>query len=333
MARLFLSYVTEDAERVSRLAEDLKASGHDVWFDRWSLKPGERWKDVIAREIQTGDFFIACFSQNTEAKRKSYMNEELIIAIETFRQLQPGEVWLIPVLLDRARVPNFSIGAGEALTSIQWADFSNAWDKGFSQLIAAIGTGPETYIHDSYHYHFDFEGVPKVGQCRVTVTSSLRVLNSIVTKAGTSWDYAPSNVAVETQIVDFEGRTVDTIQHDRLEGPYFEGRIWWWDYFYDETPLRQGQRIKRRSQFLIEDSYASSSCIDSFNAIKHIGSFRWTARFPESRPMKEWSVTLSNAGSSRDFASVVAKGNSGREIAWESNDLILGGIYTLRWAW
>jgi hypothetical protein len=61
--KVFISYVRENIKDVTRLVEALKAREVNVWFDKTHLKPGDRWTNVIRREIVQGDFFIACFSQ------------------------------------------------------------------------------------------------------------------------------------------------------------------------------------------------------------------------------------------------------------------------------
>ncbi len=80
--RVFVSYVREDQDVVDRLANELSAYGIKVWLDKTELKPGYRWKDAIREAISEGDFFIACFSDAYQRRLKSYMNEELTLAID-----------------------------------------------------------------------------------------------------------------------------------------------------------------------------------------------------------------------------------------------------------
>jgi TIR domain-containing protein len=76
------------------------------------LSPGDRWKEVIRRQIEQGDFFIACFSKEYRQRRKSYMNEEITQAIEQMRQLPTDQRWFIPVLLSSCNIPDFSSCVG-----------------------------------------------------------------------------------------------------------------------------------------------------------------------------------------------------------------------------
>jgi hypothetical protein len=81
---------------VARLAEALKAREIEVWLDKTHLNPGDRWADVIRREIAQGDFFIACFSTEYSRRSKSYMNEEITQAIEQLRQRPSDQPWFNP---------------------------------------------------------------------------------------------------------------------------------------------------------------------------------------------------------------------------------------------
>ncbi len=142
--RVFVSYVREDQNVVDRLAKELSAYGIKVWLDKTELKPGYRWKDAIREAISEGDFFVACFSEAYERRSKSYMNEELTLAIEELRQRPTERAWFIPVLLSECQVPARSIGAGETLRDIQWVELYRNWEEGIARIAAVID--PEAKI-------------------------------------------------------------------------------------------------------------------------------------------------------------------------------------------
>ncbi len=141
----FVSYVREDAAAVDRLCQDLGRHGVAPWKDRDMLKPGERWKDAIRAAIQGGSGFIACFSSAYESKPRTYMNEELTLAVEELR-LRPRErSWFFPVLLDGVDIPLIPIGPGETLRDLQAVSLASDWSSGVGRLARAIrvsgGTG------------------------------------------------------------------------------------------------------------------------------------------------------------------------------------------------
>ena len=143
---VFLSYVRDNAVVVDRLVKDLADRGVTVWLDRERLIPGQRWRDVIREAIRSGDLFVACFSREYLERDRSYMNEELTVAIEELRQRQANRSWFIPVSLDGCSIPARNIGAGETIHDLQWVDLGADWDRGVASIARALtlaGAGTE----------------------------------------------------------------------------------------------------------------------------------------------------------------------------------------------
>lgn len=139
---VFISYVREDSEQVDALQRVLDDIEIPVWRDTASLWPGDSWRDVIRRAI-TDDalVFVACFSRNGLARDKSYQNEELSLAVEQLRLRRPDVPWLIPVRFDDCPIPDWDIGGGRTLRSIQRADlFGDEYGIGVARLVTAILT-------------------------------------------------------------------------------------------------------------------------------------------------------------------------------------------------
>ncbi|WP_227464010.1 toll/interleukin-1 receptor domain-containing protein [Nocardioides lijunqiniae] len=120
---VFVSYVHEDAAQVDALCSILEAAQIPYWRDRKSLGPGDAWKAKIRDAIRDGSLvFLACFSENSRAKDKSHMNEELTLAVEEYRKRPPGRTWLIPVRFDGGDVPEWDLGAGRTLSDLNYSD-------------------------------------------------------------------------------------------------------------------------------------------------------------------------------------------------------------------
>ena len=136
----FISYVREDSRQVDGLQRTLQDAGIPVWRDTTDLWPGEDWRANIRRAITDNALvFVACFSHASVARGKSYQNEELALAIEQMRLRRPDDPWLIPVRLDECRIPEWDIGGGRTLTSIQRVDlFGDRSGDGAARLAGAI---------------------------------------------------------------------------------------------------------------------------------------------------------------------------------------------------
>lgn len=136
----FVSYVHEDRKRVDRLQAILEAAGIAVWRDTANLWPGQDWKLEIRNAITTGSLaFIACFSENSQAREKSYQREELILAVEQMRLRAPGQPWLIPVRFAECDLPDADLGLGRTLDSLQRIDLlDESWERGAARLVATV---------------------------------------------------------------------------------------------------------------------------------------------------------------------------------------------------
>ena len=142
-ARVFISYLHSNKRTVRRLVADLKAAGVDVWWDEDGLKGGAKWKRQIREAINSGAFFIACFSKQYERRNRrdgegTYMNEELLVAIERLRKLPQARQWFIPVCLSPCEVPDYDIGQGQTLRDLHYLKLGRAWDNGLSRILEVI---------------------------------------------------------------------------------------------------------------------------------------------------------------------------------------------------
>lgn len=136
--RVFVSYVQEDLPLVERLVLDLRNAGYDVWMDRSRLLPGQRWRSEIKRAIAAADFFVACFSPRYW-KDQTYMNEELIVAIERFRLMPRDRTWFIPAMLAECELPDHALGPNETIVGdMQYADFGKDWDEALRRVVTVL---------------------------------------------------------------------------------------------------------------------------------------------------------------------------------------------------
>ena len=147
MPHVFISYLREDAPVVDRLAQELRDCDIQVWIDREEVIPGQLWESATRRAIEEADYFLACFSSSYEQREETYVNEELIVAIEKLRKRRRPieQSWLIPVLLDKCEVPAGPIGAGKTLRDLHWVDLSENWKDGIDRIVKII-QGKETVI-------------------------------------------------------------------------------------------------------------------------------------------------------------------------------------------
>jgi hypothetical protein len=103
---IFVSYANEDAAAANRLAEGLRSSGLEVWFDKVALKIGDPWDRNIQRGIERCSLFLPVISRQalSEENRRSYFWEEWNAAEKLTNRMAPDEVFIVPVAIDDTRI-------------------------------------------------------------------------------------------------------------------------------------------------------------------------------------------------------------------------------------
>src|SRR4051812_4349432 len=117
-AAVFLSYAREDADAVRRIADALRTTGVEVWFDQSELRGGDAWDANIRQQIQDCALFVPIISGHTQARREGYFRLEWKLADERTHLMAEGTPFILPVAIDAtaergALVPKSFLG-------VQW---------------------------------------------------------------------------------------------------------------------------------------------------------------------------------------------------------------------
>ena len=115
---VFLSYAREDAGAARRIAEALRASGVEVWFDENELRGGDAWDAKIRRQIGECALFVPLVSAHTQERGKGYFRLEWKLAVEQTHLMAAGMTFLMPVVVD-ATAENGAIVPPEFM-AVQW---------------------------------------------------------------------------------------------------------------------------------------------------------------------------------------------------------------------
>ena len=94
MADIFISYKKEDAGRVIRMVEALRADGFDVWWDH-GIKAGTEWDRSIHKELYAARVVLAIWSHASVAA--PWVKEEATVG--------KNRGVLVPVLIDEVDPP------------------------------------------------------------------------------------------------------------------------------------------------------------------------------------------------------------------------------------
>ena len=127
MAKVFISYCSNDADPARRLALDLKAHGHEVWFDEWNIFIGDSIVEKIDSGLEAAEFLILCYSGS--GVHSPWMSREWMSTL--VRQLKGAGVKILPLRFPGGMPPTF-------LADIKYIDLSTDWTFGVDQLCAAL---------------------------------------------------------------------------------------------------------------------------------------------------------------------------------------------------
>jgi tetratricopeptide (TPR) repeat protein len=115
---VFLSYASQDAAAVERIAEALRAAGVEVWFDRNELVGGDAWDAKIRKQIAECALFVPIISAATQARLEGYFRVEWRLAAQRTHAMAEEKAFLLPVVIDGTRDAEAHVPA--EFKAVQW---------------------------------------------------------------------------------------------------------------------------------------------------------------------------------------------------------------------
>src|SRR5215213_8754711 len=122
MSRYFVSYARADAEFALRLAEDLRASGVDVWIDQVDIAPSQRWDRALEAALRVAAGVLVVLSPRSVASEN--VMDEVGFALDQGKDV-------IPVLYEPCDVPI-------RISRVQRIDFTGEYASAIDRLTFAL---------------------------------------------------------------------------------------------------------------------------------------------------------------------------------------------------
>ena len=129
--KVFIAHVAEDNALAAKVYDGLEAAGCRPWVDFRKLLPGQNWPRAIETAIETSDFFLACFSNNSVSKRGGFQ-AEIRYALDCARRIPLDEIFMIPVRLNACRLPR------SIHRELHQVDLFPDWNRGLRSIAAMI---------------------------------------------------------------------------------------------------------------------------------------------------------------------------------------------------
>ena len=99
--QVFISHSSTDKDFAARLCNDLVLYDIEVWYDDWSIRPGDSIPEAVAKGLDNSDYVLVLLSQ--VAITSSWVAEELNSSL--YSALSSGKPQLVPLKLEQCRLP------------------------------------------------------------------------------------------------------------------------------------------------------------------------------------------------------------------------------------
>ena len=102
LAKVFVSYNSADAEYCRKLAAAIAVTGAEVWFDQWTVRPGDSICSAVENGLANFDIFALVWSKSAASSR--WVKSEMETALH--RWLDGDSCLLVPICLDETPIPS-----------------------------------------------------------------------------------------------------------------------------------------------------------------------------------------------------------------------------------
>ena len=142
MADVFISYASEDRERIVPIVQTIRSQrAGQVFQDYTSIVPGERWHARIVEALRQATTVVVFWCRHSAASE--HVREEYQAGLDALKDM-------LPVLLDDTPLP-------DPLRAFQWIDFSRQPHGGLADYLPV----PYRRNEDRHFYPFGPDGDPR----------------------------------------------------------------------------------------------------------------------------------------------------------------------------
>jgi hypothetical protein len=130
MARVFLSHATVDKPAARRIADALRAAGHQPWLDEDEILVGESIPAAVEQGLRGADFVVICLSKVAAAR--GWIEAETDATL--MQQLHERKERILPIRLEDVAPPYL-------IARLAYVDLfpgEQMFERGIARLIRSI---------------------------------------------------------------------------------------------------------------------------------------------------------------------------------------------------
>jgi tetratricopeptide (TPR) repeat protein len=128
---VFISYANKDRKRALAICEEIEKRGVPCWLSCRDVQPGQNYQEEIARAIRDGRSLVLVFSE--AANSSDEIKKELSLASR----------YHLPVIALRLQEIEPSDAFAYELSTRQWIDAFEGWDKSLDLLVSRLRQSPD----------------------------------------------------------------------------------------------------------------------------------------------------------------------------------------------
>jgi tetratricopeptide (TPR) repeat protein len=128
--RVFVSYATADRKQALSVCQALEDRGTECWISSRDVAPGENYQEAIVRSLREARAMVLVFSD--AANNSDEIKKELSLASR----------YHVPVLALRLEDVEPSDAFAYELSTRQWIDAFDGWDRSIDSLVRRLGEMP-----------------------------------------------------------------------------------------------------------------------------------------------------------------------------------------------
>ncbi|MEO8618585.1 MAG: TIR domain-containing protein [Sphingomicrobium sp.] len=124
---VFVSYATKDRKQALSVCDSIEGRGTPCWISTRDVAPGENYQEAIVRSIRNARAMVLVFSK--AANNSDEIKKELSLASR----------YRVPVMALRIEDVEPSDAFAYELSTRQWIDAFDGWDRSIDSLVSHIG--------------------------------------------------------------------------------------------------------------------------------------------------------------------------------------------------
>jgi tetratricopeptide (TPR) repeat protein len=189
---VFVSYATPDRKQALSVCEAIESRGTTCWISTRDVAPGDNYQEAIVQSIRNAPAMVLVFSE--AANSSDEIKKELSLASR----------YHVPVIALRLKEIEPSDAFAYELSTRQWIDAFEGWDKSIDLLVSRIGqlSGAEPVVKAGA------VPVPRrspFSSRRPKALAALAGLLLLVSAGGTWWWLRPTPAAAHSMTVRLSG--------------------------------------------------------------------------------------------------------------------------------